>query len=51
LPLTGVAVVNRIITDLAVFDVTPEGLLLLETANGVKEAELREKTGVAFQQL
>ena len=48
LPLTGVGVVNRIITDLGVFDVTPKGLRLIEAAPGVGEDELREKTGVAF---
>lgn len=44
LPLTGKAVVNRIITDLAVMDVTPEGLKVLEIAPGVSREELQEKT-------
>ena len=48
LPLTGVGVVNRIITDLAVFDVTEQGLVLVEMADGVERQELEKKTGVPF---
>jgi 3-oxoacid CoA-transferase subunit B len=44
LPLTGVAVVDRIITDLGVIDVTPNGLRLLELAPGVTLQEMQEKT-------
>ena len=45
LPLTGKAVVHRIITDMAVIDVTPEGLVLIETAPGITETEVRNATG------
>ena len=49
LPLTGVGVVDRIITDLAVFDVTPNGLVLVEAADGVDHTDLQSKTGVEFR--
>lgn len=44
LPLTGKAVVHRIITDLCVLDVTEQGLKLVELAPGVTLEEVREKT-------
>ncbi|MBP7240986.1 3-oxoacid CoA-transferase subunit B [Amaricoccus sp.] len=44
LPLTGKAVVDRIITNLGVFDVVEGGLKLLEVADGVTEAEMRAAT-------
>jgi len=46
LPLTGVGVVDRIITDLAVMDVVPEGLKVVEMAPGVTQEVLQSKTGV-----
>ena len=49
LPLTGVGVVDRIITDLGVLDVTEHGLKVVELAPGVTKEELAEKTGVELQ--
>jgi 3-oxoacid CoA-transferase subunit B len=45
LPLTGVGVVDRIITELGVFDITSNGLAALEIAPGVTQEEIRSKTG------
>ncbi len=45
LPLTGRACVQRIITDLAVIDVEPGGLVLRELAPGVSAEQVRERTG------
>jgi 3-oxoacid CoA-transferase subunit B len=46
--LTGKAVVDRIITDLAVMDITPQGLKVMELADGVTMEELQNKTGVTL---
>ena len=45
LPLTGVGVVDLVITDLAVIEVTPKGMVLRELAPGVTRDELVSKTG------
>ncbi|MFB6719830.1 CoA transferase subunit B [Kribbella sp. NPDC056345] len=50
LPYTGRGVVDRIITDLAVLDVTEDGLRLVELADGVTFEELQEKTGAPIKQ-
>lgn len=48
LPLTGVGVVDLIITDLGVIEVTDSGLKVLELAEGVSAEEIQSKTGVSL---
>jgi 3-oxoadipate CoA-transferase beta subunit len=45
-PLTGIACVNRIFTDLAVLDVTANGLCVVESVDGLAFDELQRLTGV-----
>jgi 3-oxoadipate CoA-transferase beta subunit len=48
-PLTGLACVRRIYTDLAVLDVTPEGLVVREIVEGLPFETLQARTGVALR--
>lgn len=49
LPLTGQGVVHRLITELAVFDFTEDGMVLVEKAAGISLEELQAKTEATFQ--
>jgi 3-oxoacid CoA-transferase B subunit len=44
LPITGLGCVKKIVSDLGVFDVTPEGFKLLERAPGITVDEIKNKT-------
>ncbi len=49
LPLTGLSVVDRLITDLAVFDFTEDGMVLVETSAGITIDEVKGKTEATFR--
>ena len=49
-PLTGAGVVNRIFTDLAVIDVTENGLMVREKLADITLAELQQKTAAVLQE-
>lgn len=49
LPLTGKRCVNRIITEIAVIDVTDNGLLLVEKAEGVTVEQIKAQTGATLR--
>jgi len=49
LPLTGTRVVDTVITDLGVFDVAKDGLVLIDIAPGVSVDQLRAQTEAAFK--
>jgi 3-oxoacid CoA-transferase subunit B len=49
LPLTGSAVVHRVITDLCVLDVTEQGFELVELADGVSREQVQERTGAQIR--
>jgi 3-oxoacid CoA-transferase subunit B len=51
LPLTGKAVVHRVITDLGVLDITPQGVQLVELAPDVSFDDIQKVTGVALQKV
>lgn len=48
LPLTGEGVVHRLITEIAVFDFTESGMMLVETMDGVSITEITDKTDADF---
>ena len=48
-PLTGVGCVSRIYTDLAVLDITADGVVVVESVEGLAFDELQARTGVALR--